>query len=216
MFDYPSTQQCVQRIQNYDISAKELIYSTLVIYYMFVICLGKKIRQEIYDAFDKFNKSFDKKPDNNDNNYDNNGEYLQQRYESGEKFIKLCLKFMHWVFYSTVGVYIKVYCVKLIHTSLLYLVTYLTSNIDLEEPNFIIFSYQTYGTLIYTIVSIIFDKSFYKKNIPIKILCLIKDMMTGSIIFANSENVFELVNYAYYQTIRMEFIVWTILVLIAN
>ncbi len=74
--------------------------------------------------------------------------------------------------------------------------------------------YMISGMVIYTIVSIFYDKSISKRYLGMKILSFFKDMLIGILIFSNESKIVDLIKYTFYLSIRFELTSWLIMLLI--
>ncbi len=220
MFDnFTNYKQCYYKFDSLPFSREQIIFDTMIVYYLFSIILSKnKLRTNIYNFFQEFNNQIDIPSEKLTNKDKTNGVLW---------IFDLAFKIIHTIFYTVLGFYLKCWLILKLYHSLTNLIKTSTALIDILEHNLSkIYTGNNIiiGMVSYSVVSMLFDKSFVKNNIPVKFLCITKDMFIGCILFMNynnvhnfdnfdnydnynldnSENLIELIKYTYYLAIKLE------------
>lgn len=205
-FDYPDSAQCYDMILDKNLLDVKLIYDIIVIYYFFVVILSHRtVKTNLKNLIITFGRQLDKSPET---------ESQEEKTQAVVYAFGVGLNTLGTLIYIMFGFYIKTWLILSVHPSFTNIITIfdrltLDHNENLSYYN----NYILLGTIVYSIVSNLYDKSFVKKNWIIRILSILKDMSVGLIIFTYDTKITELIKYSFNLTIKFEIISYLIMIL---
>ncbi len=189
----PYTSQCFYNSERISGSidknvllSKQVIYDVLVIYYFITTLLSNKhIITNTKEKFNMFIREFDYYPVTN-----------KEKSKNIKNLFSFCFQIIYMIFYCVLGFYAKSFFLLNINKSSLNLIQYIKGDVNNLDKYII-------SITLFTIISLVFDKSLFNKTFLTKILFVAKSIFLGSIIYLDEKSL-DILQYLYFLTIKFE------------
>ncbi len=206
-FDYPNSAQCYNMMIDKNLLDVKLIYDIIVIYYFFVVILSHRtVKTNLKNLLISFGRQLEKSPDT---------ESQEEKTQAVMYAFGVGLNTLGTLIYIMFGFYIKTWLILSVHPSFTNIISIFDSYDTFKYYDNLSYykNYVLLGTIVYSIISNLYDKSFVKKNWIIRILSILKDISIGLIIFTHDSKIQELIKYSFNLTIKFEIISYLIMIL---